>query len=80
MAESREWVDAGMLMSYGAIFSDLYRRAASYVDEILQGASPAEMPIQLATEFELAINQRTADDLGIEIPPSIRLRADEVIE
>ncbi len=80
MAEARRWVTAGALMSYGARFSDLYRRAATYVDEILKGASPAEMPIQLATEFELVVNQRTAGDLGIEIPPSILLRADEVIE
>jgi ABC-type uncharacterized transport system substrate-binding protein len=80
MAESRRWVAAGAMMSYGAIFADLYRRAATYVDEILKGASPAEMPIQLATEFELAVNLATAEALGIEIPPSILLRADEVIE
>ncbi len=80
MAESRRWVAAGALMSYGASFPDLFRESATYVDEILKGASPAEMPIQLATVFELAINQRTADDLGIEIPPSILVRADEVIE
>jgi putative ABC transport system substrate-binding protein len=80
MAESRRWVAAGALMSYGAIFADLYRRAATYVDEILKGASPADMPIQLATEFELAINRTTADSLGIEIPPSILLRVDEAFE
>jgi len=80
MAEQSQYVEAGALMSYGANMPDLFRRAATYVDEILQGASPAEMPIQLATAFELVINQGTAEDLGIEIPPSILLRADEVIE
>ena len=80
MAEQRIFVEAGGLMSYGASFPDLFRRAATYVDEILKGASPAEMPIQLATEFELVVNQRTAEALGITIPPSILLRADEVIE
>lgn len=80
MVEMREWVVDGALMSYGASFPMLYRRAATYVNEILNGASPAEMPIQLATEFELVINQQTADALGLTIPPSILLRADEVIE
>jgi putative ABC transport system substrate-binding protein len=80
MAEQRIFVEAGGLMSYGASFPDLFRRAATYVDEVLKGARPAEMPIQLATEFELVINQRTAQALGIDIPPSILLRADEVIE
>ncbi len=80
MAEQRVFVEQGGLMSYGADLPELFRRAATYVDEILNGASPAEMPIQLATEFELVVNQRTADALGIEIPPSILLRADEVIE
>jgi putative ABC transport system substrate-binding protein len=80
VAEQREFVYSGGLMSYGADVPELFRRAAAYVDEILNGASPAEMPIQLATEFELVINQRTADGLGIEIPRSILLRADEVIE
>jgi putative ABC transport system substrate-binding protein len=80
MAEQREFVYAGGLMSYGADVPELFRRAATYVDEILNGANPAEMPIQLATEFELVVNLQTADNLGIEIPPSILLRADEVIE
>lgn len=80
MGESRKWVAKGALMSYGAIFPVLYRRAATYVHEILKGASPAEMPIQLATEFELVINGKTAEALGIELPPTILLRADEVIE
>jgi putative ABC transport system substrate-binding protein len=80
MAEQREFVYAGGLMSYGADVPELFRRAATYVDEILKGASPAEMPIQLATEFELVVNQRTAQALGIDLPPEILLRADEVIE
>ena len=80
MAEERMFVQAGGLMSYGASFPDLFRRAATYVREILNGAKPAEMPIQLATEFELVVNQRAAEALGITIPPSILLRADEVIE
>jgi putative tryptophan/tyrosine transport system substrate-binding protein len=80
MAEQRVFVEAGGLMFYGASFPDLFRRAATYVDEILQGASPAEMPIQLATEFELVLNRKSAETLGIEIPPSILLRAEEIIE
>jgi putative ABC transport system substrate-binding protein len=80
MAEQRVFAEQGGLMSYGANQPELFRRAATYVDEILQGASPAEMPIQLATEFELVVNQQTAEALGITIPPSILLRADEVLE
>jgi putative tryptophan/tyrosine transport system substrate-binding protein len=80
MAEQRVFVEAGGLMSYGASFPDLFRRAATYVDEILKGAEPGEMPIQLATEFVLVVNQRTAQALGFNLPPSILLRADEVIE
>ena len=79
MAEQRSFVQAGGLMSYGASFPDLFRRAATYVDEILKGARPAAMPIQLATEFELVLNQRTAEALGLRIPPAILLRADEVL-
>lgn len=80
MAEQRVFVEQGGLMSYGANLPELFRRAATYVDEILKGARPADMPIQLATEFELVVNLETAQALGIEIPRSILLRADEVIE
>jgi putative tryptophan/tyrosine transport system substrate-binding protein len=80
MAEQRLFVEAGGLMSYGASFPDLFRRAASYVDGILKGAKPGEMPIQLATGFELVVNLKVAAALGIDIPPAILLRADEVIE
>jgi putative ABC transport system substrate-binding protein len=79
MSEQRVFVEAGGLMSYGASFPDLFRRAATYVDAILRGSSPSEMPIQLATEFELVVNLTTAEQLGIAIPPSILLRANQLI-
>jgi putative ABC transport system substrate-binding protein len=70
----------GGLLSYGPDNVDTYRRAASYVDRILRGAKPAELPVQLPTKFEMAVNLKTAKALGVEVPLSIRLRADEVIE
>jgi putative ABC transport system substrate-binding protein len=76
----REYVDAGGLMSYGPNFSDLFRRAAELVDKILRGAKPAEIPVEQPTKFDLIINLTTAKALGLDVPPALLARADEVIE
>jgi putative tryptophan/tyrosine transport system substrate-binding protein len=80
MLGNRLYVHAGGFMAYGFVFEDLWRRSASYVDRILKGGNPAEMPIERADKFALIINSRTAKALGITIPPSLLVRADEVID
>jgi ABC-type uncharacterized transport system substrate-binding protein len=80
MYSFREYVQSGGLMSYGSDLPDLYRRAAAYVDKVLNGASPGELPLQSAEKFELVINLKTANALGLTIPPALMARADDVIE
>jgi len=80
MHGSREYVEAGGLISYGPNIPDLFRRAADYVDKILRGAKPPDLPVEQPTKFDLVLNLTTAKTLGLTIPESFLLRATEVIE
>ena len=76
----REFAQAGGLMTYGAKFSEMYRRAAALVDKILKGTKPTDVPVERAMRFELVINQKTAQALGLAIPSIVLMQADEVLE
>ena len=80
MCNSQQFVEDGGLMAYGVNFADLYRRAATYVDKILKGRRPAELPVEQPMKFELVISLKTAKQIGLTIPPNVLARADRVIK
>jgi putative ABC transport system substrate-binding protein len=80
MYQTSEWVDAGGLMSYAPNFTDLWRRAADFVDKILKGAKPADLPVEQPTKFEFLVNLKTAKQIGVTIPSSVLARADKLIK
>jgi putative ABC transport system substrate-binding protein len=80
MYPTSEWVEAGGLMSYGPSRADLWRRAADFVDKILKGTKPADIPVEQPTKFEFLVNLKTAKQIGVTIPPNVLVRADRVIK